>query len=112
MNSPRVKTERKHGPPAPVENARAPSVANETDAPAEKVCFCRGVSAATIRACLNRKNRDFETLLDITGAGSGCGTCLGDVRRIFDSLQSERTARRQGQLLLPFTGAGAENSKD
>ena len=81
--------------------------------PGEKVCNCCGVSGETIRNCLDRENGDFEALLESTGAGSGCGSCLGDVHKIFVRFQAERRAEREGQLLLPFIGDAADTpSKD
>lgn len=70
-----------------------------------KICFCCGVTAGRLRACLAAETRDFDRLLERTGAGAGCGSCLGDVRRIYEAFQIERSAEREGQLLLPFQPA-------
>ncbi len=69
---------------------------------ADRLCYCRGVSVAEFREAVVLGCRDFEVLLGRTGAGSGCGSCIGDARRLFVKAVDEARARSRGQLLLPF----------
>jgi NAD(P)H-nitrite reductase large subunit len=64
--------------------------------------MCIGVTRGDLRAAVAGGCRDFDALLDRTEAGSGCGTCVGDVREIHMQLLAEVKADREGQMLLPM----------
>ncbi|WP_300667869.1 (2Fe-2S)-binding protein [Desulfoluna sp.] len=46
------------------------------------VCHCKQVRYADIRKAMTCGARTVEEIQEITGAGTGCGNCLGDIEHI------------------------------
>jgi nitrite reductase (NADH) large subunit len=64
------------GPPAQV------SVAELSDD--AQICNCNGVSKGDIRGCVADGARTLRAVMDATRAGSGCGSCRGQVQEVLE----------------------------
>ncbi|RHX82109.1 (2Fe-2S)-binding protein [Leptospira yasudae] len=47
-----------------------------------KVCVCNQVSEEELLTSIRNGNDTLEKLMDDTGASTGCGTCMGSVRKL------------------------------
>ncbi|MGL5379205.1 (2Fe-2S)-binding protein [Clostridium sp.] len=50
------------------------------------VCGCRNVSYVDIRKAMINGARTVEEIQEITGAGTGCGRCIGEIENILSSV--------------------------
>ncbi|MBU42319.1 MAG: hypothetical protein CMN76_03795 [Spirochaetaceae bacterium] len=68
------------------------------------VCSCYRITVERIAEEVERPSRipSFETLLKRTGAGSQCGSCIGDVYSIYLSRRTLRKIKQENQIPLPF----------
>lgn len=46
------------------------------------ICHCKQVSYADIRKAMFGSARTIEDIQEITGAGTDCGNCIGDIKKI------------------------------
>lgn len=46
------------------------------------VCYCLNISEADIVKAVNEGAKTLEEVQDATGAGTACGSCLGDIEEI------------------------------
>ncbi len=53
------------------------------------VCNCLGVTAGAIKDAVDCGARTLEEVQEATGAGTVCGACLDDVRRLVDEFVAE-----------------------
>ncbi len=70
------------GRPADAPGAARRPVGQAAQASAYIICDCRGISLGTLRAAFERGARTPGALARETGAGTGCGSCRGDLRRL------------------------------
>lgn len=54
------------------------------------VCFCMSVTNGMIRDAVEAGAKTLEEVQAATGAGTVCGACLEDVRRLVESLSGEK----------------------
>ncbi|MGL5085886.1 MAG: (2Fe-2S)-binding protein [Clostridium sp.] len=52
----------------------------------EIICHCRNVDYVAIRRAMRSGARTLEEIKQMTGAGTGCGECLGEIERILASV--------------------------
>jgi len=49
------------------------------------ICNCMDVSEHEIVFTIkNNEDVNLQDIMDITGAGTGCGSCIGDIEEILD----------------------------
>jgi bacterioferritin-associated ferredoxin len=48
------------------------------------VCTCMGVMRSDICCAINQGNRDFQSLSDTLGVGTGCSSCVSEVEEILE----------------------------
>ena len=46
------------------------------------VCYCLNISEADIVKAVNEGAKTLEEVQDVTGAGTACGSCLGQIEEI------------------------------
>ena len=69
------------------------------------LCRCHGIGEETIRQAIRVNDvKDAETLVAITGAGTGCGTCRADLVRLIDEAQAPKAEAKPAAV--PGAGAG------
>jgi ferredoxin-nitrate reductase len=49
------------------------------------VCSCNNVGEINLQNCFKNQAKDFETVCQITGAGTGCGSCRPEIRAILEA---------------------------
>ncbi|MGB4398849.1 MAG: (2Fe-2S)-binding protein, partial [Daejeonella sp.] len=49
------------------------------------VCSCNNVGSGNITAKIGSGCHDLQSLCALTGAGTGCGSCRPEVKKILDS---------------------------
>lgn len=49
------------------------------------LCVCHAVSDRTVRALVQREGCSAEQVARRTGAGTGCGACVADLRRLVEN---------------------------
>lgn len=54
------------------------------------VCNCLNVTAGMIKDAVDSGAKTLEEVQDITGAGTACGTCIDDVKRLVDDFVSKK----------------------
>lgn len=54
------------------------------------VCFCMGVTNGMIKDAVDAGASTLEEVQDATGAGTVCGGCLEDVKRLVEEFVQER----------------------
>ena len=54
------------------------------------VCNCQNVTAGMIKEAIDNGATTLEEVQKITGAGTVCGSCVDNVKRIVDQFVSER----------------------
>jgi assimilatory nitrate reductase catalytic subunit len=67
---------------------RAPGVADQ----GRLVCACMGVAARPIEAAITRGAADVHAVGETTGAGTSCGSCRAEIRRMLDLKATARHA--------------------
>jgi assimilatory nitrate reductase catalytic subunit len=58
------------------------------------VCACRGVGARTITAAIEGGARTIDAVADVTGAGTGCGSCRIEIGRMIAAQAPSSTETR------------------
>jgi bacterioferritin-associated ferredoxin len=48
------------------------------------VCTCMGVMHSDICCAIKQGNRDFKSLSDALGVGTGCSSCVAEVEEILE----------------------------
>jgi len=66
------------------------------------ICHCSSVSANDIFRAVEKGRGGLESVIEMTGAGSGCSTCLEDCRNCYFAAVIEIEVRKTGQPVLPF----------
>lgn len=66
------------------------------------ICRCHNVHEEQIEASLKRGCGSFDRLLSATKAGSGCGTCISDLRDAYNRYRAVSAIEKHGQLPLAF----------
>ena len=56
----------------------------------EKVCQCNGVSKGDIQRCIGRGGNTLPAIMEVTRAGTGCGTCKPMVLNLIELAQHSR----------------------
>lgn len=46
------------------------------------VCYCLDLKESDIVEAINNGAKTLEEVQDVTGAGSACGSCIGDIEEI------------------------------
>ncbi len=59
----------------------------------ETVCFCMNVTAGMIKEAVDGGANTLEEVQEATGAGTVCGSCLDNVRKLVESFVAERNAK-------------------
>lgn len=54
------------------------------------VCNCMNVTSGMIKDAIDNGANTLEEVQSITGAGTVCGSCLDDVRRLVEQFIAER----------------------
>lgn len=54
------------------------------------VCYCQSVTVGMIKDAIDNGANTLEEVQEITGAGTVCGSCLEDVRRLVEQFVAER----------------------
>ncbi len=54
------------------------------------VCYCMNVTNGMIKDAVENGAATLEEVQEITGAGTVCGTCLENVRRLVEEFLAER----------------------
>ncbi len=49
------------------------------------ICLCEGISDRDVRAAARQGISTVRELSDHCGAGTGCGSCIGDLRQLIDT---------------------------
>lgn len=50
------------------------------------ICHCKNVDYITIRKAMIEGARTVEEIQEKTGAGTGCGSCIGEIEKILASV--------------------------
>ena len=50
------------------------------------ICHCKNVDYITIRMAMVKGARTLEQIKEMTGAGTGCGRCSGEIEKILASV--------------------------
>lgn len=50
------------------------------------VCGCMNVTVQDLKDAINNGARSFAEIQEITGAGTGCGSCVGNVEELVNKL--------------------------
>nr|WP_302600243.1 (2Fe-2S)-binding protein [uncultured Cellulosilyticum sp.] len=50
------------------------------------ICHCKQVDYITIRKAMIQGARTVEEIKEMTGAGTGCGRCIGEIEQILASV--------------------------
>ena len=50
------------------------------------ICHCKNVDYITIRKAMIEGARTVEEIQEKTGAGTGCGSCIGEIEKILTSV--------------------------
>lgn len=58
------------------------------------VCLCKGVTDRKIRWLVQNGAASVKSVMKTCGAGSDCGTCLGQVRELVDETRHECDAAK------------------
>ena len=78
---------------------------NAADLPATaRICDCNGVTKGRIMAAVDAGSRSLTEVCAATRAGSGCGSCRGQVQAVLDSIS--------GGPAETLSGSGSGNSAD
>ena len=48
------------------------------------ICHCLNISEADIVKAINEGSTTLEAVQDVTGAGTACGACIGDIEEIIE----------------------------
>lgn len=56
------------------------------------VCNCMNVTSGMIKEAVDNGASTLEEVQSVTGAGTVCGSCLEDVRRLVEQFVSERSS--------------------
>jgi bacterioferritin-associated ferredoxin len=76
------------------------------------VCLCRRVSDRTIAAAIEAGARTLKEISLATGAGTGCGCCLGDIEARLEAVGAPRCSSTpcagcpRARAATPRRGAG------
>jgi len=54
------------------------------------VCYCMSVTSGMIRDAVDSGANTLEEVQEITNAGTVCGSCLEDVKRLVEQFVNER----------------------
>lgn len=54
------------------------------------VCYCMSVTSGMIKDAVDSGANTLEEVQGITGAGTVCGSCIEDVRRLVEQFVNER----------------------
>lgn len=57
------------------------------------VCNCMNVTNGMIKNAIDNGANSLEEVQSVTGAGTVCGTCLDNVRRLVEQFISERSEK-------------------
>lgn len=55
------------------------------------VCYCMSVTVGMIKDAVNSGANTLEEVQAATGAGTVCGSCLEDVKRLVEQFTAERS---------------------
>ena len=55
------------------------------------VCYCMNVTNGMIKDAIDNGANTLEEVQSVTGAGTVCGSCLDNVRRLVEQFVAERT---------------------
>ncbi|WP_297438925.1 (2Fe-2S)-binding protein [uncultured Clostridium sp.] len=48
------------------------------------ICYCLNISEADIVKAINEGAKTLEAVQDVTGAGTACGACIGDIEELIE----------------------------
>ena len=57
------------------------------------VCYCMSVTSGMIKDAVDSGANTLEEVQGITGAGTVCGSCLEDVKRLVEQFVKERDSQ-------------------
>lgn len=57
------------------------------------VCNCMGITAGMIKEAVEAGSSTPEEIQEVTGAGTVCGACLEDVKRLVEEFAAEHTQK-------------------
>lgn len=67
-----------------------------------KVCLCKSVDKAELLKAVENGARTLGQVVEKTGATTGCGTCIDEVKEIVCPAIERKKAEKQNQNSLPF----------
>lgn len=59
----------------------------------EVICFCQNVTSGMIKDAVDSGAATLEEVQEKTGAGTVCGSCIDNVRRLVEQFAAERASR-------------------
>ena len=71
------------------------------------VCSCNQIGEGDLKDAIAAGAPDAESLCAATGAGSGCGSCKPEVRRLFESLRNPENAASPTSVMSGAAAGGA-----
>jgi bacterioferritin-associated ferredoxin len=57
-------------------------------------CICHAVSMADVVACIDGGAHDEEAVAEVTGAGTGCGSCVDRICELLRAASPTRVLQR------------------
>lgn len=72
------------------------------------ICHCKNVSYIDIRKVMCQGARTLQEVKDLTGAGTGCGRCTGEIEKILASVCGCHNVSLQD--VVDAVGAGADTT--
>ena len=65
------------------------------------VCLCKGVSDKDIKQLVSAGACSVEEIMRCSGAGTGCGTCIGEIADLLGESHNRSSSLRRRLLVLP-----------
>lgn len=65
------------------------------------VCLCKGVTNKDIKQLVSAGVSSVEEIMECTGAGTGCGTCLAEIAQMVEEGSNRSNSPRRRLVILP-----------
>ncbi|NUQ78659.1 MAG: (2Fe-2S)-binding protein [Polyangiaceae bacterium] len=65
------------------------------------VCLCRGISDKEIKQLVNAGVSSVEEIMQCTGAGTCCGTCVPEIAALVEETADRPSLVRRRLVILP-----------